>query len=35
LEIEIWDGGLQEQEIEGIKKIGAVFLDPNLIPILK
>lgn len=27
LDIEIWDGGLQEQEIEAIKKIGAEFLD--------
>lgn len=27
LEIEIWDGGLQEQEIEAIKKIGAAFSD--------
>ncbi|WP_273703834.1 NERD domain-containing protein, partial [Candidatus Accumulibacter vicinus] len=27
MEIEIWDGGLQEQEIEAIKKIGATFSD--------
>ena len=27
MEIEIWDGGLQEQEIEAIKKIGAAFSD--------
>lgn len=31
MEIEIWDGGLQEQEIEAIKKIKAAFTDspPN------
>jgi serine/threonine protein kinase len=29
LEIEIWDGGLQEQEIEAIKKIEAAFSDPQ------
>ncbi|WP_157275111.1 hypothetical protein [Dechloromonas agitata] len=27
MEIEIWDGGLQEQEIEAIKIIGAAFSD--------
>lgn len=27
MEIEFWDGGLQEQEIEAIKKIGAAFSD--------
>lgn len=27
MDIEIWDGGLQEQEIEAIKKIGAAFSD--------
>ena len=27
MEIEIWDGGLQEQEIAAIKKIGAAFSD--------
>src|SRR5690606_14060645 len=27
LEIEIWDGGLQEQELEAIKKIKAAFTD--------
>lgn len=27
MEIEIWDGGLQEQEIEAIDKIGAAFSD--------
>ena len=27
MDIEIWDGGLQEQEIEAIKKIGAEFSD--------
>ena len=27
MKIEIWDGGLQEQEIEAIKKIGAAFSD--------
>ena len=27
MEIEIWDGGLQEQEVEAIKKIGATFSD--------
>lgn len=27
LDIEIWDGGLQEQEIEAIRKIGAAFSD--------
>lgn len=27
MEIEIWDGGLQEQEIDAIKKITAAFSD--------
>lgn len=27
MDIEIWDGGLQEQEIEAIRKIGAAFSD--------
>lgn len=27
MDIEIWDGGLQEQEIEAIQKIGAAFSD--------
>jgi serine/threonine protein kinase len=30
LEIEIWDGGLQEQEIEAINKIGAAFSDAQI-----
>ncbi|HDT5863903.1 hypothetical protein ACV1DG_21755 [Aeromonas hydrophila] len=27
MKIEIWDGGLQEQELEAIKKIRAAFSD--------
>lgn len=30
MHIEIWDGGLQEQEIEAIKKIEEAFSDPQL-----
>lgn len=29
MELEIWDGGLQEQEINAIKKIEATFCDPK------
>ena len=32
LEIEIWDGGLQEQEINAIEKIKAAFREPALQP---